>query len=396
MKKLMIIGADRSQVPLYKAAKNYDCETYAVSIDGDYPGFEYADHKVIQNIKDYEDVADIAERIGADGALTASLDMALPAVGAACDRRGLTGISLKSAIASTNKSEMKKAFTEAGVNTASFRKVSSRAELDEAVEAIGYPLVIKAVDLSASRGVNIVFEADGLEDAYKGTMEATKKDYCIVEKYLRGYECSASAFVADGKVIFVLPTGDMRYGENDELPVGHYVPLDDSGEVLASIEEQVTKGIHALGLNNCAVNVDIMICGGEAYILEMAARFGGNGMLDLTSIYYGQNMHDWLIKTAIGEPGDILDFDAKAGPHTPCICSMLFSETPGTITELYADGEDDDKATVILFAKPGDKRGVFSGPKDYYGQILARGADLEECRRNLEEAKKRIHITVEQ
>ena len=122
----MIIGADRTQVPLYKAAKKFGCETYAISIDGNYPGFDYADHKVIQNIKDYEAVADIAEKLEADGALTASLDMALPAVGAACDRRGLTGISLKSAVASTNKNKMKEALIAGGVKTAAFRRVSNR------------------------------------------------------------------------------------------------------------------------------------------------------------------------------------------------------------------------------------------------------------------------------
>ena len=395
MKKLMIIGADRTQVPVYKAAKRLGCETYAISIDGNYPGFDYADHKVLQNIKDYEGVADIAEKLEADGALTTSLDMALPAVGAACDRRGLPGISLKSAIASTNKNEMKKMLTAAGVKTAAFHKVSSRDELDEAVRDIGYPLVIKAVDLSASRGVNIVFDESTLDEAFDRTMEATRKDYCIAEKFLKGYECSATAFVAGGKVIFVLPTGDMRWGENDELPIGHYVPLDDSKEVLKSIETEVTKGIKALGLNNCAVNVDIMICDGEAYILEMTGRFGGNGMLDLTAIYYGQDMHEWLVKTALGDAEDIIAFDAEGCVHTACICEMLFSETAGTITELYVDGQDDEMTDIIIFAKPGDTRGAFSGPKDYYGQILARGADLDECRVNLEKAKKRVHIKVE-
>ena len=226
-------------------------------------------------------------------------------------------------------------------------------------------------------------------------MEATKKDYCIAETYLKGYEASATAFVAGGKVIFVLPTGDMRWGPNDELPIGHYVPLDDSEEVLKSIEEEVTKGIRALGLDNCAVNVDVMICNGQAYILEMTGRFGGNGMLDLTAIYYGQDMHDWLVKTALGEAEDIIAFDANGCEHTACICEMLFSETAGTITELYVDEEDDDKVDISIFAKPGDTRGDFSGPKDYYGQILARGADLDECRANLERAKKRVHITVE-
>ena len=43
MKKLMILGAAASQVPLISAAKRLGYETIVTSIPGDYPGFTYAD-----------------------------------------------------------------------------------------------------------------------------------------------------------------------------------------------------------------------------------------------------------------------------------------------------------------------------------------------------------------
>ena len=43
MKKLMILGAAASQVPLISAAKRLGYKTIVTSIPGDYPGFTYAD-----------------------------------------------------------------------------------------------------------------------------------------------------------------------------------------------------------------------------------------------------------------------------------------------------------------------------------------------------------------
>ena len=43
MKTIMILGAGRGQVGLYKAAKAMGHKSVAVSIKGDYPGFALAD-----------------------------------------------------------------------------------------------------------------------------------------------------------------------------------------------------------------------------------------------------------------------------------------------------------------------------------------------------------------
>ena len=43
MKKLMILGASYSQLPLYKAAADLGIATVAVSTPGDWPGFQLAD-----------------------------------------------------------------------------------------------------------------------------------------------------------------------------------------------------------------------------------------------------------------------------------------------------------------------------------------------------------------
>jgi len=290
---------------------------------------------------------------------------------------------------------MKEALQSHGVNTAIFAKVSNEEELLSASDKIGLPLIVKAVDLSASRGINIVRTEDELLDAYRSTMEASRLDYCIIEQFIEGYECSATAFVIDGETIFVLPTGDIRYGINEELPIGHYVPYEDNDVVMESIKQEVEKGVVALGLNNCAVNVDIIISDNKAYILEMTGRFGGNGMLDLSSIYYGIDMHRLIIKTALGDVDDIKATDFS-GRYQPCICRMLFSEKKGIIRKLVYDDIDNNSDVDLTFYKQvGDSVEAFKGPKDYLGQVIVKAETLAECKKRLEDVLNNLQIDVQ-
>ena len=52
MKKLMILGASYSQLPLYEAARQLGAATVAASTPGDWPGFDVADESVYADITD--------------------------------------------------------------------------------------------------------------------------------------------------------------------------------------------------------------------------------------------------------------------------------------------------------------------------------------------------------
>ena len=57
MKKLMILGASYSQLPLYEAARKLGAATVAASTPGDWPGFAVADESVYADITNPESMA---------------------------------------------------------------------------------------------------------------------------------------------------------------------------------------------------------------------------------------------------------------------------------------------------------------------------------------------------
>ena len=147
MKKLMIMGAGIYQVPLIKKAKEMGIYTIAVSIPGNYPGFALADKVIYENTVDYEKILEVAK---------AEKIVAVITIGKVCDELGLSGISFEAAKVASNKILMKRKYEEYGVRTARFREVGLDEEVGEKIQDLNYPLIVKAVDSSGSRGITRV------------------------------------------------------------------------------------------------------------------------------------------------------------------------------------------------------------------------------------------------
>ena len=300
-KKLLIQGAGRGNLGFIKTAKEHGVYTVVTGLGGEYPCNPYADKLRNADISDPDVVLKVAIEENVDGAIICCSDTGLKAIGRCNDVMGLTGLTEKSADESSNKLLMKQRLVDAGVRTAMFNKVTNEEELDVVVAKIGYPLIIKAVDLQGSRGINIVRDDSNLKSAFKDTMSLTRQNFCIVEQFLVGKEYGAQAFVYQGEVLFVLPHGDETLMCRTAVPVGHYMPYEISESLLEDTSQQVKEAIKALAFDNCAVNVDLIEKDGKAYIIELTGRVGANCLPELTGNYFGINYYEMILATCLGE-----------------------------------------------------------------------------------------------
>ena len=174
MKRIMILGAGIYQVPLIQKAKEMGLETIVVSIPGNYPGFAFADKVYKLDTRDQEAVLRAAQRERIDGICTSGTDVAVVTIGYVCEKLGLPGISYKAARTVTDKARMKAAFAARGVSGAKFFTAASSEEAKAAAGHLGYPVVIKRVDSSGSRGITLVSEEQGVEKAYEDAMRGSR------------------------------------------------------------------------------------------------------------------------------------------------------------------------------------------------------------------------------
>ena len=390
-KKLLVQGASRGNLGLVKTAKERGIYIVMTGLGGDFPCNPYADKFCYADISDPDAVLRVARDERVDGVIICCSDTGLQAVGRCNDVMGLAGITERAAVVSANKFLMKEALMSAGVRTAKYIKVCQATELEMAIKNIGFPMIVKATDLQGSRGISIVHEKSQLLKAYQDTMSLTKKDYCIIEQFIEGREYGAQAFVYHDEILFVLPHGDETIMCKTAVPVGHYMPYEISEELYADTQKQVTNAIMALGINNCAVNVDLIEKDGKAYIIELTGRVGANSLPELTSNYWGINYYEMILATCLGEnPKEV--FNQHKEPSTT-MARMIKSERSGICKSVSYKEEND--VQIHLFIHKGSEVRVFTNSNDAVGEIIVRGQNMDACEKLLNSARSKVIIEFE-
>ncbi len=394
-KRLVILGAGRGQVGLYKAAQEMGIYTIAGTLPGkNLPGVALCNEVCYMDVSKPDEVLKKVSDLDIDGIATCCMDTGIVSVGKVCDFLSLTGLTESAAIMCGDKLRMKRAFIKYGVQTARFLEVHNEADLMSALESLGLPVIIKATDLQGSNGIYIAKTVTEAISGFHEAMSKTKRDYCIVEQYIEGYEFGAQAFVYKGDILFVMPHGDETYMSHTAVPIGHYVPFEANIDIHNQAKEAVTKAIKALGLDNCAVNVDLIIKNNTVYVIELTGRAGANCLPELTQINYGIEYYKMIAAMALG--GNPKIFWDRRRSYTKAGLARMILETDrtGIFRSFNFLSEIDDKIDYMIFKNPGDTIRVFENSNDCIGQVITVGDSIEECRDNINKFTKSIDIKV--
>lgn len=387
-KRLLFLGGGRSNIGAIQTAKKMGIECYVAGILGDYPCNKYADKLIDVNMMDKYATHNAVKDMGIDGVLICCSDKALETCGYLCDKLNLPGISEYSAILSSNKYAMKQALTKGGVKTAKFMKVRNESDIKEACSVLSFPLMVKAVDLQGSKGVYKAENEAELWIYYRQVCLDSYQNYCIVEEFIDGIEMGAQAFVYKGEVLFVQPHGDIisHFG-SISAPTGHYTPVALSDEAVSSIENEAQKAIKAIGLNNCAVNMDFILKDGVPYFLELTGRVGANCLPMMMSYYWGFDYYQMIVSMAIGlNPKDYFNPIPK---KNLTLTKMITSSVSGVVKSVSISGE---APYYSMFISSGSDVHTFRNANDCIGELLCQGDSLLECEMKSDEFMKSIKI----
>lgn len=374
MKKIMILGAGTYQVPLIQTARRMGLYTIVVSIPGDYQGFALADKIYELDTRDKEGILEAARAEQIDGICTSGTDVAVSTIGYVCEKMGLSGIPQEAAAILTDKALMKESFLKGGVSASTGMRVYSLAEAKAAAERIGYPVVVKRVDSSGSRGITVVKQPERLEEAYHHAAKRSTRDYVLVEGFIRGTEIGVDGFVQDGQLVFLAPHTKFVYrGKNTTIPVGHAFPYPCSQSLYEEIGRQMQAAVTAAGADKCSVNADVFVDGDKVSIIEMGGRTGATCIPELISIYYGFDFYEKMLRSALGEQ---VEFNCTGSQ--PCMAKLLLSPVEGKITSINKEGihaMKEQGVTVSLDFPVGHKVFAMADGTDRIGHIIARTED---------------------
>jgi len=381
-KKVMILGAGVYQVPLIEKSKSRGYQTIVVSPFGDYPGIPIADCFINLDITKSEEIYEYAKSLEIDAILTTGSDVGVPTIGYVCEKLNLPGISHDAALTCSNKILMKERLLSSGVRTARFESITSKDELVSSLKNFDFPVVVKAPNLSGSRGISIVHTVEDAIVAYDESVTISKNKRVLVEEYLDGEELGAEAIVINGQEPIVVVHDRVNYSAKTAIPVGHSLPSTCSIEVRDRIESLMKGAIDSIGISNTVCNADIMVVDSQPYIIEIGGRMGATCIPENIGTYFDVNMYDVILDISLGRKA----FINPTPSGSPNISMLLFSEVSGVIKEIKAPNSDGNNVVELkVDREPGDFVNKFQVGPDRLGHVVVRGDSLDNAKSNLNE-----------
>ena len=393
MKKILIIGASSLQLPGILKAKEMGFETAVVDFNPKAIGIKHADKYYNVSTIDKEGVYKAAKDFGADGIVTLATDMPMRSLAYACEKLDLVGINYDTAVKSTDKGEMIKAFEKHDVAHPWYYILKQGEKIDSIIDEIKYPLIVKPTDNSGSRGVVLVHNKEELDEAISYSIKESREGNIILEEYMWGPEVSVEVITLEGEPNVLQITDKLTTGEPHFVEMGHSQPSRLSRKVQEEIRNLAVKACKAVGLVNGPAHAEIIITEEGPKMVEIGVRMGGDNITThLVPLSTGIDMTKAMIQIACGEKPDIQKKIDKAS------AIRFFEGSEGKIVNIT--GVEAAKSILgvkeIIFTKKiGDIVGDITSSNDRIACVIAQADTPEEAILICENALEKIHVETE-
>lgn len=392
MRRLLIIGASILQLPAILKAKELGLYVGVADFNPEAMGISYADEYFNVSTIDEFGVYQVAKEFKADGIMTLATDMPMRAVAYATQKLGLVGITYDTAVKSTDKGEMIKAFESSGVEHPWYYILQTPEELGTVIQKITYPCISKPVDNAGSRGVMLVESSKELENAVRYSSSNGRNGEVIVEEYLQGDEVSVEIMVIDGDVHVLQVTDKLTTGAPHFVEMGHSQPSRLGDENVEVIKDLAIRAVKSVGIDNGPAHVEIMLTSKGPRMIELGARMGGDCITThLVPLSTGIDMVKATIQIALGEkPNIVPEFEKGAAIR-------YLKEKYGIIKGI--SGIDiaekiDGVKQITLVKTLGDKVGEIGSSIDRMGYVITQASTVDDAVICCENAIKQIVITI--
>ena len=306
MRRILMLGGSTSQVCAIKKAKEMGLYVIVCDYLPDNPGQFVADEFYQISTTDKDAVLELAKKLNLDGVVCYASDPAAPTAAYVCEKLGFPTSPYESVMVLSNKDTFRKYLKENGFNTPDAESYTELETLKKDAENFKYPVMIKPVDSSGSKGINKIYSKDDILWAYEDAMKYSRCKRIVAEGFIqkKGYQISGDGFSVDGKLVFRC-FGNEFYSDNgikEYVPLGECWPSFLPEKMQTKVHDELQRLITSLGMKTGAYNIEVIFDeNDDVYILELGARNGGSLIPQITQYATGVDMVEYTIKAALGE-----------------------------------------------------------------------------------------------
>lgn len=398
MKKILLLGGSTQQIPAIEYANNQGYFTVLCDYLPDNPGQHYAKKFYCVSTTDKDAILDIAKKEEVDGVVAYASDPAAPTAAYVSEMLGLPTNPYKSVEILAYKDKFREFLKENGFNCPRAKGYSTYEDAKKEIDRFCFPVMVKPVDSSGSKGVSKVNVIEDFEKAFILALGNSREKNIIVEEFIvqdHPYMIGGDCFVLNGKVAYWGLLNCHRNPKvNPLVPVGKSYPLLIDDNRINMVKLEIQRIVDILEIKFGGFNLEVMINKeNKVYLIEMGPRNGGNMIPDLLKIINHVDLVGATIESAVDNSERNLTFDLNNELYATY---NLHSDKNGIFKGItYYYNVSSKIFREVIYKKQGDSIEYFDSANKAIGIIFLKFATQKEQLDFMNNPEKYITIEVE-
>lgn len=352
-KKLLVLGGVKLACDIVKHAQNMGAYVIVADYLEDSPAKKIANKAVLINALDVEAIVEFCQAEGVDGVTTGFVDILLEPCYEVCKRLGLPCyITPKMLSMSTNKIEFKRACAKYDIPVPKTYVEGNYIE-EESYENMRFPVFVKPLDGSGSRGAGVCNNIEELNKKFAEAVKCSRSGKAIVEDYISGREFLLDYIAVDGEYrlleIFDRFLAPDRGSAINYSTIG-MAPSKAVDYYLSYINDKVISMFNDLGFKDGLMFMQGYYDGNRITFFEMGCRLGGTYYNHEQAIL-GYNSVDMTVRYALSGKmvENIYDISKDVAKFNKYAleCNFLLKGTDETVAEITGIDEVKCMSTCI-------------------------------------------------
>lgn len=278
-KKLLVLGGLTLEIEIVTRAQEMGLYVIVADYNPEVPARKYADQFELISATDVPALVDFCRKEKIDGVTTGFIDILMKPCYDVCKELGLPCYFTPKMIeVSTNKIAFKEECNRYGVPVPQTYLVGGEIT-DEIYAKISYPVFVKPLDSSGSRGAGVCRNRKELDFQFTEALSYSGSGNAIIEDYITGRDFLLDYMAVDGE--YRLLSMFDRYMAPDRGSAVNMsniaiAPSRNIDFYLDNINEKVTHMYRELGFSDGLLFMQGYCDGNKVTFFEMGCRLGGS------------------------------------------------------------------------------------------------------------------------
>jgi len=330
----------------------------------------------------------------------------VPLTSSLAEKLGLPYFPVESARIAREKNLTRKVMAEAGLPTPRFATVHNPADLEKAMDQVGFPAILKPVSGAEAKFVKEVGSKEEARRVFKQMSDAIAAEAqsdgafssqvgVVMEQFLDGDEVDVDVIMRGGKAVYSSVTDNWPTRRPFFLATGSSLPSHLPQKGQDQLSDLAVKTAQAMKLGDGVLHIEMKLTSEGPRVIEVNARIGGTYVHDWVKAVYGVDLAEEALLAAVGVPSRPYK---PRKPLTHLEGEFLIPERSGTLLKFgnpLVDAGDPGLFELKRMKQVGSDVRVPPDGNDRVGMLTSKGADTPEAEANLKRLKASQQLEIE-